>query len=226
MENLNQQFALLEARFDALSGREKFYVLVVVCVVVYGGWDYLIHARYDKERAVLMKSLSESETRFKTASQRLQIIAEQQAIDPNVPVRQRLDRLDRELEVLEARKQDMAASFITPRAMANLLQNLLASQTGLKLVGMETIPERPLVKSSDDGKQQRPKDAPPAPMIYRHDIVIEFDGSYFDMVRYLKVLEDQPVFWDAAEFVVKNHPTARVRLQVYTLSFEREWLGV
>jgi MSHA biogenesis protein MshJ len=226
VDNVSLGWQQLESRINGLTGRERFYLLLVILVALYGVWDVLLHSPRLKEQADLRNSLAEAESRVATASQLVQSLLQRQRVDPNVGIRQRLARLEEEMDQLEVRKQEMAAAFLNPYAMAGLLQNLLKSQGGLTLLGMETLPAQPLVDPAIAAKEERPKDAPPPPMIYRHDIVMEFEGGYFDMVRYLKSLEIQPIFWESAEFLVKSYPRSRVRLQVYTLSFEKEWLGV
>ena len=226
MEDLKVQWLELEKRVEALTARERLYVLVVVIAVCWGGWDFLVNTPMAKDREQLKRSIADAEGQMAAANDQVRALLARRSVDPNAVIQQRLERLEKEMDELELRKQGVSASFLNARAMADLLRNLLKRQGGLELIGLETLPVQAVVKQVKGEKSEEAKPAPEGPMIYRHDLSIEFEGGYFDMLGYLQALESQQVFWDAAEFVVTKYPKARVRIQVYTLSFDKEWLGV
>jgi MSHA biogenesis protein MshJ len=57
---------------------------------------------------------------------------------------------------------------------------------------------------------------------------LTLQGDYFSTLNYLKALENLPwrIHWDSIDYNVKAYPQAETRIQVYTLSFEQDWLGV
>jgi MSHA biogenesis protein MshJ len=52
---------------------------------------------------------------------------------------------------------------------------------------------------------------------YRHDLTFEFQGSYFDVIKYLEQLEKLPlpVYWDNLEYKVVEYPKADVQVKVH-----------
>jgi MSHA biogenesis protein MshJ len=101
--------------------------------------------------------------------------------------------------------------------MAKVLQDMLKKSSGLKLVKLETLPVTTLTGS----KQEQS-------WIYRHGLSITLSGSFFNTLNYLQSLESLPwrFNWDKIDYQVKEYPVAETSLQVYTLSFEENWLGL
>ena len=66
------------------------------------------------------------------------------------------------------------------------------------------------------------------PMLYRHGLVLELEGSYLDCLAYLAEVERLPwhIFWGSLELETEQHPRNRITLELYTLSLEEEWIGV
>jgi MSHA biogenesis protein MshJ len=59
-------------------------------------------------------------------------------------------------------------------------------------------------------------------------MVITLQGDYFSTLNYLKSLETLPwrIHWDSIAYRVTEYPLAETRIQVYTLSFDEDLLGV
>ena len=214
---------LLEARFTALTPRERGYVVVTLCALVFAAWDYGINTPLGQDRARLQRALGETQARVAELGQQTHVVVARGQIDPNAGVNRQLDQLQRELDDLQRRREELAASFMSPYEIAELLRNILKGRGELRLLGLATQAARPLLEVPSAPER---RSDPDAPMIYRHDLVVELEGSYFAVLDYLRALEDQPLFWEAAELTVPAYPKARVILQVYTLSFQKEWLGV
>lgn len=56
--------------------------------------------------------------------------------------------------------------------------------------------------------------------VFKHAVVIQLEGSYFDVVDYLSALENLPwkFYWAELDYRVIDYPKAIVTLEVYTLS--------
>ncbi|MBF0152507.1 MAG: hypothetical protein HQL64_02065 [Magnetococcales bacterium] len=78
-------------------------------------------------------------------------------------------------------------------------------------------------ESGDDVKNVSVDEA-----IFRHGMKIRLRGSYLDVVRYLKSLENMKwvIFWDSLEYAVNQYPDMTVTLSVYSLSLSRELIGM
>ena len=215
MGNLKQRWAALAARYDALTPRERGLVLLAVLAVVYALWDSVVLGRLQPARRQLEDTLATAETRLAGLDQAVAEVTAQASHDPNAGPREQLARLKAELARADTEAQALARAFISPAAMVDVMRALLASRRALRLIALETAPATRLFPERD----------PAAPTVFRHELTIEFEGGYFDVLDYLRALAGQPLRWDALDYTVQAYPTARVRLKVHTLSFEREWLG-
>lgn len=213
----------LAARFAALTLRERGYVAAALGALVFAAWDYGINAPMVQEQARLRRILSEAQARVAELAQQTQAVVARGQVDPDAGVKLQLVQLQQKMDDLQRRREQLAASFMSPYEIADLLRSILKGRGELRLVGLATQAARPLLEAPPESERSTD---PAAPMIYRHDLVVELEGSYFAVLDYLRALENQPLFWEAAELTVSTYPKAQVKLQVYTLSFQKEWLGV
>lgn len=138
-------------------------------------------------------------------------------IDPNKTNRQLLKQAKDELSQLKQQLKISDKKFVPPYLMASVLQDILQKNSGLKLVQLETLP----VTSLLDSEQVKS-------VIFRHGLSLTLTGNYFNTLNYLKALEALPwrFNWESINYKVKQYPIAETTIQVYTLSFEENWIGL
>ncbi|WP_145998599.1 hypothetical protein [Methyloterricola oryzae] len=222
--DLAGQWQQLAARVDALSLRERVLVGLAVLSVLFALWNNLLDEPMAARHKALEQQLQQAQTRSQALSAAASALSARAGIDPNRAVRERIEGLQARLEETEARRDRLGHEFITPEAMAGLLREILARQQGLRLISLQTEPARRLGAAEDSGTGKAKEDDE-TPAIYRHEMTLEIEGRYFDVLDYLRALEPQALFWDSVDYEVKAYPLARVRLKVYTLSFHKEWLS-
>lgn len=222
MQRIRSQLDSLSIRINGLSLRERALVFLAVLAIMVSGWNSLIYSGHQKERKQLQQRLNAIEARQEAVKRANEEIEARDRVDPNVDLRHQLETLHVRLQELETRKQALAHTLIPPQRMAGLLQDLLKAEGSLRFISLETAPAAAIL--GPEGKEVASVGVMPG--VFRHDLTIEFEGEYFDMLGYLRELERQAIFWDSIDYRVRTYPQASVRLKVYTLSFEREWLGV
>jgi MSHA biogenesis protein MshJ len=103
-----------------------------------------------------------------------------------------------------------------------MLENVLVGSKGLKLIELQSItPISISLGQSQEGEE-------PIAGLYRHGVTLVFEGSYFDIQRYLEKLESLPwqFYWKKFDYLVGEYPTASVELEIYTLSTNKAFIGV
>jgi MSHA biogenesis protein MshJ len=216
--DLKNALARLAARHDGLSRRERSLLCLTVLALLYCLWDF----SYQRDAAAASARTTEA---LATAQARLQSLAAEAAAlqasspsDPNAALRARLAQLTQEHKQLHQQQNRLSQSFIDPDAMPPLLERLLRQTAGLRLVSLATLaPQAIPVPGGDEGQP---------PLAYRHGLLLELEGGYFELLHYLQSLESQPIFWQSIEYHVKAYPVAKIRLEVFTLSFHSELLRV
>lgn len=206
-----------QERFASLSKREKQMVVGAVLLVLWAGWDNLLNQPWQKQNRAIQAEIVSLQTQLQTQQQIAKQIAEIGSHDPNSSNREKLAHLQQSVAGLKQQLSLGEKKFVSSQMMANALRDMLAQHGKLKLVKLETLPVTPF-----GDKDQQPV------WIYRHALTMTLQGDYFSTLNYLKALESLPwrIHWDSIAYQVKDYPLAETRIQVYTLSFEEDWLGV
>jgi len=205
-------------KFEALSLRERLLV-VLTAAAVFGFClqmifvDPMLGTRTVAERqllsaeqlnATLSASLATATGTEQVDALKRQIAAEQGAIQAEA----------KRLTVL-------SAELISASEMIEMLRSLLES-SHLDLVSMKNLAVEPVLL--EGGPKASVK---VAAGLFRHRVVIELRGSYFDVVAYLQGLEQQSqrFFWHSVDYEAGEYPRGVMRVEIYTLSLESQWLG-
>lgn len=231
---MNTKSSRLLARYDALQQRERW----LIAIGLLGGIILLAYSLFI-DPAIQQARLAERTS----AEQRLQInglnaqIAALQSPDlnPDVAARAELDALKKQLDALATRLQAMERALVPPQQMSALLEDMIGNRSGLRLLGLKTLPVSPLLerKSSSDDKAKA--DSRPGAVadqastgLFKHGLEVRLEGSYQDLTAYLQRLEQSPmkVLWSSAVLSADKHPKLVLTLTVYTLSLDRAWLIV
>jgi MSHA biogenesis protein MshJ len=63
---------------------------------------------------------------------------------------------------------------------------------------------------------------------YLHPVELVVEGRYLDVVAYLRALEGLPwrFYWRVLQLETKTYPLNRVRIELSTVSLDKEWIGV
>lgn len=211
---MSQDFDQYVQRFNALTPREKLMATSTTLLLVWAVWDNLLYQPLSKQAKTLHDEISALESNVST--QRL--LAEQlKHIDRTSPAQVQLSQLQGSVDRLKLQLDAGEKKFVPAELMATALRDILQQHGNLQLLKLETKPATPF---GNDEKQ--------AAWVYKHTLELTVQGDFFSTLDYLKALEALPwrVHWDSIDYKVDHYPTAATRIQVYTLSFEKDWLGV
>ncbi|HTN34555.1 MAG TPA: type II secretion system protein GspM [Marinobacter sp.] len=227
--SMRDSFDQGKAWFNGRPVRERMLILVTVLVlVVLVGWELAVtpvlteRQRLENRESSLLVSRN-------TLLERQQDLTAQLATDPSKVLRDQLSMRQQLLEELNQRIAQTTSQLIAPKAMVALLRDMLAAQTSLKLQSLELKTPTPVfalepsgIKSDAAGQQSE------EPLLYAHDVELKIQGSYLDVLLYLKHLEtlDERLGWVILKYDAANWPAGEAVIQVRTLGLEPAWLGV
>lgn len=222
------------ARWLAMPRRERALLLGAALVCILGAGDLLVLEPALKERARLVRQIDDQNA----ARTALETTAGATARDPDSAARQQLAALRTQLSATEREFQSMQNGLVQPQHMGELLQSLLAEQHGLRLLGLRSLPVTALAdagaatkKAPGDNKPaSADKIAAPTPpreeaWLYRHAVEVRVQGSYADMLAYLRAIEGLPrrVRWGDVEIDARTYPASTMTITLYTVSLEKSW---
>ena len=216
LDDIAAAVAPLRDKIDAFSVRERLLVLFTALVLMAALWHTLLMQPLQQRAAQTRAELTELENRIASANHSLeeQIL---QLAGGGDEQRTRIASLQRRIDEINATLGNHAAELIDPAEMAQVLEGVLKEQSQLTLVRIRNTTPDSL--AADEG--------PDAVTFYRHGLEIEVEGSYAACLDYLNAIEALPwrLYWQVLELDVIDYPRNRIRIEVSTLSLDKEWIG-
>lgn len=201
--------------------RERVLLLFCLLVVLFFVWDSLVMNPISLRKKNLRSQVGQLQAELTELAGREQLVLVRKDYDPDRENRLQLERLQAELAKNQRQLEESVVNLISPQEMSVLLKDLLVRQKQLRLLSLENLPAEALQVGEQVAEQQF------APALYRHRLRLEFSGDYLATLAYLKKIEDLPrrMVWEEVEIETQEYPQAKVRLQVYTLSLTKGWIG-
>lgn len=214
-----QRWQQLADRLDGLSLRERALVFAAALAVFFGLWFNLVLTPMEATGEAMDRRAEALRQQLEQLNERSRLVAEGLARDPNRVLEQEKSRLQSRLAEIDEALRERTGAYVGPDQMAQLLQALLSDDRGLRLVSLEnTGPRR--VRLADEAEDAMLP-------IYRHGVVLEFEGRFAEVVNYLNAVKELPwrFLWQRLEYEVMEYPRARVILELETLSAQEGWIG-
>lgn len=210
MKNALQRYV---ERVDGSTLRERVLIFMAMALVVI---FFVSIAFIDPLRArqrQLASDTGQRQAELTTIQSEMRKLAASDSTDPDAVDRKRAAALRGELATLDARILAEQQRFTPPERVRAVLDEMLERNKRLGLVELKTLP----VTVIDGGKS-----------VFRHGVELTVTGTYADIYEYLAALERLPsqLYWGKAELEVLKHPTARLKLVIYTVSLDKAWLIV
>jgi MSHA biogenesis protein MshJ len=204
--------------------RERAILLVAGLGILGMIWLTFVHDVLTAAKAEESRNITIADGRIAEEQNRQNEIKTTYTTDPNVYAQTRQRELRDAANDADARLNRLYGDLILPQQMNQVLTTLLQRETTLNLVKLDNLPSEALIAVAAAPED----DAAPGVQVYKHGLHLEFQGSFIDTVYYLRSLEqlDSNFFWENLEFELGEYPTAKISLDIYTLSTERAFIGV
>lgn len=221
-----QRLRQTAGRIDALSLRERGMLLVGAFMVLFLIWDWLLMADVTQRSKAVNGEIALIQARMSQLNETITAAAQNRSIDPNAVLQEELTLVGQETAALDEQLAARSGNVVPPQEMARVLKEMLGRHGRLKLVGVRNLERKTLFDKTADTAEAETAELPGS--VYRHGLELELDGRYLDVLAYLRELEQLPwrFFWEAVDLESTDYPVNRVRIVVYTLNFEKGWLGV
>lgn len=223
------------AKFNAMSLRERVLVAAAMAAALIMIWTISIHDPMQARRRALeleIANIQESLASGSTSSEGAS--TEGSAAFALTEV----SGLEARLAEINAKLESESAGLIPPERMVEVINDVLTRQHGVKLISLHNKPVTTLVQeperdeAADRAAAQKDDGAADALANsggpYMHPVEIVIEGSYLDILAYLRALEglDWQFYWKNLDLISVDYPLNRVRIELGTLSMDKEWIGV
>ena len=224
----------LRTAYEGLVIRERILVFVGVLAVLYGACNSLLLHPLDIDRTRVREALKRTRDLTIQLNQRAELLVGESEGSYLENIVQEREHLQHQLSALDDRIELGMASMVPPEKVTQMLEELLAEESDLELLSLRTLNRSALdLRGSDrpgarDGVRRSRSSDRDRDMFYRHEFVIELEGTYLATLRYLESIERLPwqLSWDRLEFRVIDHPRAHLSIELHTLSSQEDWIGV
>lgn len=214
------------SKFDAMTMRERALISVAALGVLLLLWNMVLMQPLTAREKALQDELDGISTDMSNTAQ-----AMEEAMGPTNTALAQIKAAQSELADIDNQLSTTIAGMIPPQHMAQVVRDVLQQQHGLILISLRNMPVMPLVDtsaqaSSADNADSKATTQKNGPFVHPLEVVVE--GSYADIVAYLKALETMKwhVYWNELELETKHYPVNRVRIEMSTLSLDDTWMGV
>jgi len=223
-------------RIDAMSLRERVAVFGCALAVLWYLWFVLLMQPLEERKQGFRVQMQQRQAEQVALNAEIQNLVVEQRDDPAKAQREKIAALRRQLEQIETDVRQSAQQLITPDRMALMLQTVLQKVKGLDLLGVKGLGSQPVVKVSENADDEGGPDStavvPGSGSVidnaYKHGLRIEFEGDYLGTLDYIRELENLEwrFFWESLDLNVIEYPRSKVEISVFTLSLDRNWIGV
>ena len=157
--------------------------------------------------------------------------------DPSSQALAQEQQLREQLAAINAKLASTSAGLIPPERMVQVIQDVLARQRGVTLISLHNKPVTTLVQPPEQASTFVPTAASERAAAdtanivagpYVHPVELLIEGRYLDILAYLRALEalEWRFYWKLLELETTGYPTNRVRIELNTLSMDKDWIGV
>ena len=241
---MKQQWEQLTGKIDALSLRERGIMLILVSFVIIFLFDsWVIEPQFAKQKILSNKIKQEQ---GQVSALNIEIIQREAGVklDPDADIKRRISNAQQQLSQIDSNLQGLQKNLVRPEKMISLLENILKRNQKLQLVSLKSLPTTNVIDEMDTSGGASIKtlvttsvttnlatnsnDLSTSGAIYKHEVEIVMQGSYLDMLSYMRELESLPeqVYWSKGKLTVIEYPKASLTLNLFTLSLEKKWLNL
>jgi MSHA biogenesis protein MshJ len=208
------------SRFDRMSVRERGLVAVALLGAVVMLWTVALWDPIAARQQSLAGELSSLQQTMITMAETLDASA---LNDPTTVALKKEEQLRKQLAEINAQLASQSAGLIPPERMVQVIQDVLARQRGVTLISLHNKPVSTLTQSKAATDAAAASSGP-----YVHPIELVVEGRYLDILAYLHALEalEWRFYWKLLELETVRHPTNRVRIEINTLSMDKDWIGL
>lgn len=234
---MKERFHKLLGSIDALSLRERLFVLAAIIVVVGGVWEAALMQPLKSRERIATAQITSTKRHIDQLNKSIELAA--QGISKGMPAKQeRLRVLRSKVSASDKELRVFTSDLVDPAQMRSVLEDLIRRQKGLKLLSISNLKSQPLLDGGDGDERNESagrgksadagKDSGEAPRLYRHGMVLQVEGGYLDALAYLRAVEQLPwhLFWARLQLDSSDYPQSKITIELDTLSLDQEWIGV
>lgn len=247
-DRLKISLAKFNVRVEAFSMREKTLVLFAILSLIYAINAFAILPQFNNIQEKLATSIAIKERQVESLGVDLKRLVSMQEQVSGVANRVKVEELQAQIKATRS-VSTLIAKLVAPTDMALLVEHLLASNRQVEVLRLENIEaelmnpppqEEGVAMQSVDQKTEAEKNKKQAEVqkkeesdrneirLYKHGMTIQVKGRYWDIVRVLQTIENQPrkILWGDVNLSIDKYPLSIAEITIYTVNLEPVWITI
>ena len=214
-------------RVNDMSLRERGMIFVTLLIVLYVFAHHLLFAPLLEEQKLLQSQLQGKRTQMQGIEAQIQAVATEGQGASGAKHAQ-IQALEERLSSADKDLAKTTSGLVSPKEMTRVVEELLARNRNLRLIRVENLPPVPLMDEAQPAQSNAAAARAPDAVIYKHGARVEMEGSYLEILNYLRALERLPwkFFWGQVNLKSEKYPVSRLTLVLYTLSTREGWIAI
>ena len=221
---MNSKIKALEKAYNSRSFGERILIAGAIFAVFYFCWYFLFCTYLLAKDAAIVKKIEDIKSQISQLEDKIEAVTLSTRINPTETLIAQSKNLKADNEVLNQKIRDHVKKMVKPTDMDEMLKNIIQKAVGMTVLGVENLETTALfeTKMIDSTEQSGGFKA------FNQGVKFELQGTYFDTLRFLKVLEQQKmnVIWQSFSYEVTKYPKANIILELKTFSLEEGFVGV
>lgn len=166
-----------------------------------------------------------------TAQTTIDILQQSLATDPNEAIQKQIVQYEQKLSSVDSELLLLTSDLINPIQMRYALVDLLKTQQSVSLLSFEVMAAQPMTSNNASETNEADIDkvnSEQSLTLYKHGIKLKLKGSYFKLRDYLSQLEKMQwtFFWQEFDYQLIEYPNSELTIEMYSLSTDKEFVGV
>ncbi|HKK49983.1 MAG TPA: hypothetical protein VKA74_00285 [Myxococcota bacterium] len=226
LESISSRFTLYDDAFRGHSLRERVLIGAMAGGLAFLAMDALMLRSVGEAREQVALRIERTQERIESLRQATTAELSAPASEEARRAAEESRRLRLQIARIEEQTRSRLTSLVPPRQILPLLETLLAESRGLRLLSLQSRPPARIGAQSPGEDEGEPEVL--GTRLYRHGFQMEIEGSFAATLEYLRRVESSrwSLLWDRLDYRVERHPTARITIELQTISEEEEWIGV
>lgn len=222
------------AQFDAKTPRERLLMVAAIGALLYFIVDASVMTPQRRQLRQFNAQAETAQADTQRINKQIAELSAKLAKDNAGDQQAELDELRRIIADADALLSEDDGSSLK---LSVLLETMLRTTPGLKLMSLKTLPVLPLLPKTNpkaaDGSDLKPSPPmmgsakntpePPPVTVHQHGVEIVIRGNYLALLPYMDKLRHYPkrLFWTSASLEVVKHPDSMLHLTITTLSEQK-----
>lgn len=215
-------------KFLYITPREQYLIiltgLVAITFVIFSLFidDNLVHIdKLEKQQRENVGNIASTQTT-------VNILTDALAKNPNKAVQLQLEQYQQQMNEVDEKLSLLASDLINPIQMRHALISLLSSQKNVSLASFEILGAQEMKLPEPGENSTEKKQTTQSISLFKHGVKLTLTGNFFALKDYLEALEKMKwkFFWQSFDYQLMAYPTGELTITMYSLSTNKEFLGV